>query len=76
MTQEQQVLDYMEQFGSITQLEAIRDLGIMRLGARVFDLRAAGYPIKREMETAKNRYGKPVTYARYTLERRTSCLTN
>ena len=38
-TQCSMVLDYMRQFGSITQLEAIRDIGCMRLASRISDLR-------------------------------------
>ena len=29
-TQAQRVLEYIEQFGSITQIDAIQDLGVMR----------------------------------------------
>ena len=42
MKQTERVLDYIKRFGSITQLEALADLGIMRLGARVWDLRQEG----------------------------------
>ena len=33
LTQSERVLDYIKEFGSITQLDAIRDLGIMRLAS-------------------------------------------
>lgn len=55
MKQAERVLKYMRDFGSITQLEAIRDISCMRLGARIFDLKCDGYVIKKEMETSKNR---------------------
>lgn len=64
----EQVLKYMEDFGSITPLDAMADLGVMRLGARIYDLKKAGYRISRKTETAKNRYGRAVRYARYRLE--------
>lgn len=67
MTQNERVLKYMRDFGSITQLEAMQDLGCMRLGARVYDLKRDGYAIKKEMETSKNRYGEDTSYARYRL---------
>lgn len=67
MKQAERVLKYMRDFGSITQLEAMQDLGCMRLGARVYDLKRDGYAIKKEMETSKNRYGKDTSYARYRL---------
>lgn len=67
-TQCSMVLDYMRQFGSITQLEAIRDIGCMRLASRISDLRYQGYAIGRRMKTSKNRYGKDVSFAEYYLE--------
>ena len=68
MTQIDLVLEYMKQNGSITPIEAMSELGIMRLGARIWDLKDRGVQIKTEQETRKNRYGKPVHYARYRLE--------
>jgi len=67
MTQCEQVLDYIKRFGSITPIEALADLGIMRLGARCWDLRKEGHDIITETETSVNRFGKPVSYARYKL---------
>ena len=67
MKQAERVLKYMRDFGSITQLEAMKDLGCMRLGARVYDLKREGYNIRRDMETSKNRYGEDTSYARYRL---------
>ena len=39
MTQQTRVLRYMQDYGSITSLEAFRDLGITRLSGVIFDLR-------------------------------------
>ena len=55
-TQAQRVLAYMEQYGSITQYEALRDLGVMRLASRISDLKKLGYPIKSEVVAVKNRF--------------------
>ena len=68
MTQCERVLDHLQRFGGITAWEAMRDYGIMWLTARVFDLKAQGHDIRRTMESSKNRYGEPVSYARYYLE--------
>lgn len=68
MTQCDRVLEYMRDFGSITPLEAIQDIGCMRLASRIADLREQGYPIGRRMKTSKNRYGKNVSFAEYYLE--------
>ena len=42
-TQTQRIIDYIAEFGSITQLDALRDLGIMRLASRISDLKRQGY---------------------------------
>lgn len=67
-TQCDKVLQYMRQFGSITQLEALSDIGCMRLASRISDLRQQGYAIGRRMKTGKNRYGDSVSFAEYYLE--------
>ena len=67
MTQCERVLEYMKQFGSITQLDAIRDIGCMRLASRIADLRDQGYAIGRRIKTGKNRYGDSVSFAEYYL---------
>ena len=68
MTQCERILDHLQRFGGLTGWEAMRDYGIMRLPARIWDLKARGWDIRRTMENAKNRYGEPVSYARYYLE--------
>lgn len=67
ITQEHRILVYMRENGSITSLEAMKDLGIMRLASRICDLRQNGYNIISETESMKNRYGEKVHYARYKL---------
>jgi hypothetical protein len=68
MTQTDRVLDYLTQFGSITALEALRDLGIMHLSSRITELRQRGYPVERDMIEVKNRFGETTRVARYTME--------
>ena len=65
--QAQRVLDYIERFGSITQLEALGDLGVMRLASRVSDLRKRGIPIKGETISVKNRFEEECFIKRYSL---------
>ena len=67
ITQCDRIVEYMKKYGSITQLEAYLDIGCWRLASRISDLKNQGYPIKREMETVKNRYGEKVLIARYSL---------
>jgi len=65
MTQKERISKYLDDFGSITPLEALADLGIMRLGARIWEMQREGDPIIREMECGRNRYGQKTRYARY-----------
>lgn len=67
MTQTNRVLNYMRQYGSITSLEAFRDLGITRLSGVIFDLRKS-YAIGSKTESSRNRYGEKTSYSRYYLE--------
>lgn len=67
MTQKEMIVKYIKDFGSISPLEALSDLGIMRLASRVTDLKNEGVKIVKSMEKTKNRYGKMVHYARYRL---------
>ena len=67
-TQTNQVLRHLRTRGALTQREAMEKYGIMRLGARVYDLRERGYNIVKETEYGKNRYGRRVRYAAYWLK--------
>lgn len=69
LTQCERVLAYIEEKGSITQLEALNELGVFRLASRVSDLRKHGYPITSKMETVKNRFGENCKIKRYSLLR-------
>lgn len=64
-TQNQRILDYINRFGSITQFEALQDLGIMRLASRISDLKRLGYPIASKMEKVKNRFNEDCSIKRY-----------
>lgn len=69
MTQTQRVLRHLEDYGSITQMDAMKDYGIMRLAARVDELRKAGHPIITERVEGRNRYNEKTRYARYRLQK-------
>lgn len=68
MTQVDRILRHLEDYGSITQAEAMNDYGIMRLASRISDMRKRGYQIISERVSSKNRYGETVSYARYSLK--------
>ena len=65
MTQKERIRKYLDDFGSITPMEAMKDLGIMRLGARIWEMIREGEKIVRETECSENRYGQITRYARY-----------
>ena len=68
MTQNEMIINHLREYGSITQLEALRDYGCMRLASRIADLRKTGIKIIRLTETSRNRYGQKIRYARYIME--------
>jgi len=55
----------MESGKSITPLDALRDFGCMRLGARIFQLKQQGYNIKSEMVRNNGKH-----FCKYLLEAR------
>ena len=67
ITQKDRIINYIREFGSITSLEAYKDLGITQLGARLKELEEEGYEFRTEWESSKNRYDEKVDYKRYYL---------
>lgn len=69
MTQEQRVLAHLQAGRKLTQFEAIKDLGILRLASRINELKNAGHQISKTMIEVENRYGETCHVASYKLER-------
>lgn len=69
-TQAQRVLAYIREFGAITQLEALRDLGVMRLASRISDLRRMGYDITGKTVVVKNKWQEECRVKSYSERRR------
>ncbi len=65
MTQTQRILDYIDEFGSISPLEAFRDLGITKLATRISEMQREGFKFEKTFEKSKNRFGETVRYMRY-----------
>ena len=61
----EKLLDWCSLRSPITPMEACADLGIYRLGARIFELRADGHSIHTERMTVVNRDGEETHPARY-----------
>jgi len=68
VTQCEKIIRHMEDFGSISSLEAMQEYGIMRLASRIADLKKAGVPVQKYTVHGINRYGEPTSYARYALD--------
>lgn len=66
-TQYEKIIDYMNDFGSISPMEAFSDLGITKLATRISEMRRDGIEIIGQMESARNRYGETTHYMRYSL---------
>lgn len=65
MTQHELILKYMDDFGSISPMEAFNDLGITKLATRISEMSRLGYSFSKTLVSSKNRYGKSVQYMRY-----------
>lgn len=65
-THADRIEQYIRERGSITSWEAIKEFGITRLSAVIYNLRyERKLDIETRYETMKNRYGDNVTFARY-----------
>ena len=68
MTQCEAIKEYMKNCGSISQMEAARDIGCLRLSERIRELQAQGVKIRKMKECCSTRTGKKSWYTRYSLE--------
>lgn len=62
MSQREQVKSHLKSLGSITPMAALNHYGIMRLGARIYELRQDGMKIETELIESPRTGNK---YARY-----------
>ena len=67
-TQCERIIKYLEDFRSITTLDAFIDLGVCRLASRICELRKQGYAIKDKQECVLNRYGEKCYIKRYYID--------
>jgi len=68
MKQTEQILDYMKSYGGITPMDALKDIGCMRLAARIADLKREGHRIKSEKVAVRRRDGSRAFVERYTID--------
>lgn len=64
--QSQRIINYIDEFGSITPMEAFTDLGITKLATRVSEMRKEGIKFKKERVQTKNRFGEEVSFMKYS----------
>ena len=65
-SQANRVKEYIDEYGSITRLEAMNELGIANLPAVINIMRSKMcLDIDTERVKVKNRYGEEITYAKY-----------
>ena len=73
MSQATKVIEYIRDNGSITIKQAADDLGVYRLSARIYDIRAIGIDVQREMIPVLTRDGERTRVARYTIDNIPAC---
>lgn len=66
-SQSQRLLEHLKSGKPITRLEALTELGIFELSARIIDLENAGHVIPRTRIKVTNRFGESVSVAEYRL---------
>lgn len=68
-SQNADVLRHLQEIGTITSWEAVRQYNITRLSARIWDLRHAGHDITTVIVYGKNSRGRPTHWASYSLRK-------
>jgi len=66
-SQQQRLLDHLKNGHRVTPIDALNEFGIFRLGARIFDLKARGHNIERDMVPVTDRFGEPKRVAEYRI---------
>ena len=67
MSQALDVIEFIRDHGSITTKQAMEELGCYRLSGRIYDIKAIGIEVEKEMVTVQNRQGEDRRVARYTI---------
>ena len=71
MTQNEMIIKYLNEHGSITTYESYSKLFITRLSARIFEIKHKyGIDLEEEWVTKKNIYGKICSFKKYILKRK------
>lgn len=73
MSQKKEILNYLNERGSITRLQAATELYIFELSSRIGELEALGYVFNKERIGGKLRSGKQWRGVRYSLLAEAKC---
>ena len=65
--QAERVIAYLNRYGTITQMDALMDLGIMRLASRISEIQKDGTRIASRYVTVTNRHGEKCQIKEYRL---------
>ena len=66
INQEERIVQFCKEFGSITAWQAMKELGVMRLASRIHDMKDK-YNITDVWVEDINRYGDKIRYKRYVI---------
>ena len=66
-TQKEQILQYMQEFGWITPMDAIHQIGCTKLATRISELIRDGHRIEKDTVSYENWRGQPRHFTRYRL---------
>ena len=67
-SQNKRLLDYLKQGKRVDPLIAWSELGIYRLGSRIFDLRDSGHLVDDEWVKVPNRFGEEIRVKSYFIK--------
>ena len=67
-SQETQILAYMREHKTITPVDAYREIGCLRLAARIADIERSGHKVTRQRIKVMDRNGEMTSVTAYGLE--------
>lgn len=69
-TQAQRIIQYMDEYGSITRLDSCCKLFIFELSSRIISLENKGWVFDKKRESVKNSFGETKSFVRYSILKR------
>lgn len=66
--QRTRIIEYLKTHDGITQYDAIKHISVMRLSARISEMKKLGYVIRDSWVKGKNKYGEKYRAKKYWIE--------